>query len=130
MSRLRSLETNSLHSPFASLTPLYFSKTFLGHHLPFFLANVNNFQFSIVLRSSLKNPLEFWLILCQHVSSDRPQLSVLSNLVWWPGTHGLPIDIHIRLLPHVEPEDLPVLGVDGPGDLLQAGLDAGQGGLA
>ena len=38
---LGSFETNSLPSPFASLTPVYVSKTFLGHHPPFPLLLLN-----------------------------------------------------------------------------------------
>merc|ERR1712032_1715371 len=63
--------------------------------------------------------LELRLILSKLLSSDSTKLSILSNLVGRPCTDRLTIDIDIGLLPHIEPDNLSILGVDGPSDLLQ-----------
>merc|ERR1719288_45716 len=89
-----------------------------------FFADINDLQFSIVLRSSLKNSKKFWFILCKHICSNSSQFCILSNLVWGSGTNWFTIDIDIRFLPDIEPDDFTILGVDGSSHLLQASLDA------
>ena len=90
---------------------------------------------------------ELDLALLDDVPGDGAELGVLPDLVGRAGADRGPVNIHVRLLAHVEPDDrpvlyisslslcyparsLPCLGVDGPGDLLQRGLEAGEGGLA
>ena len=51
-------------------------------------------------------------------------------LVGRSGTDGLSIDINIRLLSQIEPDDGSVLGVDIATDFLQSSLKTSQGGLA
>merc|ERR1712107_9707 len=99
------------------------------HQMSSLVDVMNDLQFSIVLRSSLQNPLELWLILGKHFCCDSSKLSIFSNLVRRSGTHWLSIDIHIGLLSHIEPDDLPILGVDAASHLLQTSLDTSQGGL-
>ena len=73
---------------------------------------------------------ELGLVLVEHVSSDGSQLGVLPDLVGGAGAVGVAVHKDAGLLAQVEPEDLPVLGVGGPGDLLQTRLHPGSGGLA
>merc|ERR1719209_977832 len=63
-------------------------------------------------------------------SGDSSKLGILADLVWRPGADGSSIDVHIWLLPHVQPDDLPILGVDGAAHLLEAVLEALCSGLA
>ena len=45
-------------------------------------------------------------------------------------TDGISVNINIGLLADIEPDNLPILGVDCPSNLLQAGLHPSSGGLA
>ena len=53
------------------------------------------------------------------LASNRTMLGVLTQTMEYfiPGTDGLSVYVDIGLLSHVHPDDLPVLGVDGPTNL-------------
>merc|ERR1711928_183428 len=70
------------------------------------------------------------LIGLDEVTGDSSKLGIFSNLVWRPCANWLAVDIDIRLLPQVQPDDWAVLGVDRAGHLLEDDLDAIKGGLA
>ena len=75
---------------------------------------------------------KFQFVLLDLVPVHIAQLSVLTDLVWWPDRPNfedaktkfelgygpradwLAVDVDIWLLPHVHPDDLPILGVDRP----------------
>merc|ERR1719431_275627 len=63
-------------------------------------------------------------------SSDVAKLSILPDLVRRAGTHGLTVDVHARLLPHVQPDDLASLRVDLTTHLVESDLQSGEGRLA
>merc|ERR1719282_1154853 len=102
---------------------------FLNLNLRLFLVDVHNLQLATIDGLPALDLLqEVELVGLDDVPGDVSQLSVLSNLVGRSGTHRFSIDIHIRLLPHVEPDDGAILGVVG-GHLLQTLLEASQGWL-
>ena len=88
------------------------------------------FQAWILLKCNSTHLHELGLVLVEHVSSDGSQLSVLPDLVGGAGAVGVAVHEDAGLLAQVEPQDLPVLGVGGPGHLLQTRLHPGSGGLA
>ena len=53
------------------------------------------------------------------LASNRTILGVLTQTVGYfiPGTDGLSVYVDIGLLSHDHPDNLPVLGVDGPTNL-------------
>merc|ERR550519_202392 len=84
---------------------------------------------SVLLGTSLHHLLELQLVGLDGVPGDISKLGVLSDLVGRPGAEGLTVDIHVGLLPQVQPDDGAVLGVDGAGHLLEDVLEAGGSGL-
>ena len=103
---------------------------FLDFNLRLLLVDINNLQFSSIQSlPSLTLSKEGSLLSLDNVSGDVSQLSVLSNLVWRPGTDWLTIDIDIRLLSHVKPDDGSILGVVGSSHLLKSLLKSLLGGL-
>merc|ERR1712214_26386 len=102
----------------------------LNLNLRLLLVNVNHLELaSINALPALALTKELGLLLLDNVSGDGPQLGVLPNLVGRPGADGLTIDIDIRLLPHVEPDDGAILGVGGAANLLQGLLKSLKGRL-
>ena len=100
-------------------------------NLGLLLVDVDHLQLAAVgALPSLHHLEELHLVRLDDVPGDVAQLGVLSDLVGRSGTHGLPVDVDVRLLPHVEPDDGAVLGVDRPADLLQGSLEPGQCWLA
>merc|ERR1712165_572596 len=96
-------------------------------NLGLLLVDVHHLQLPAVgALPSLHHLEELHLVRLDDVPGDVAQLGVLSDLVGRSGTHGLPVDVDVRLLPHVEPDDGAVLGVDRPADLLQGSLEPGQ----
>merc|ERR1719411_2435258 len=94
------------------------------------LVDVNILELSTVGLGALLAGLdEADLLLLDAVPGDIAELGVLTDLVWRTGAERLSVNIDGGLLPQVEPDDLPVLGVGG-GDLLQGFLKAFSGGLA
>merc|ERR1712020_322866 len=85
---------------------------------------------SVLLGASLHHLLELQLVGLDGVPGDISKLGVLSDLVGRPGADGLTVDIHVGLLPQVQPDDGAVLGVDGAGHLLEDVLEASGSGLA
>ena len=53
---------------------------------------------------------ELHLALLDAVPGDGAELRVLPDLAGRPRADGGPVNIHVRLLAHVEPDDRPVLG--------------------
>ena len=78
----------------------------------------------------MKSEISLIDILVCLACSDVAQLGIFSYFIRRPSTDGISVNINIRLLSDIEPDDLPCLGVDGPCDLLQAGLHPGSSGLA
>ena len=104
---------------------------FLHLNLGLLLVDVYNLQLPAVgALPSLYLLEELDLVSLDNVPGDVAQLGVLSDLVGRSSTHGLPVDVDVRLLSHVEPDDGAVLGVDRPADLLQGSLEPGQCWLA
>merc|ERR1719220_1868495 len=85
---------------------------------------------TVLLGASLNHLLELQLISLDRVPGNISKLSILSDLVGRPGADGLAVDVHVGLLPQVQPDDGAVLGVDGAGHLLEDALEAGGSGLA
>merc|ERR1719289_173516 len=103
----------------------------LDLHLVLLLADVDILQLvGVLLHATFNYPHELGFVGIESCSGDSAKLSVLADLVWWPRTDGGSIDVHIRLLPHVQPDDLTILGVDRAAHLLQAVLEALGRGLA
>merc|ERR1719397_1844862 len=103
----------------------------LDLHLVLLLADVDILQLvGILLHATFNHPHELGFVGIESCSGDSAKLGVLANLVWWPRADGSSVDVHIRLLPHVQPDDLAILGVDGAAHLLQAVLEALGRGLA
>merc|ERR1719221_1734263 len=73
---------------------------------------------------SLALPGEGRLLFLDDVPGDGTKLSILSDLVGRPGTHGVAVHIDGRLLPQVEPDDGAVLGVDTASHFLQHLLES------
>merc|ERR1719402_1346802 len=69
-------------------------------------------------------------VVLDGVPGDVAELSVLAYLVWWPGADGGAVDVDDRLLPHVDPDNLAVLGVVLATGLLDGGLEPGDGRLS
>ena len=106
------------------------SDDLLSLHGVFLLVHVHILQLTVgVLDPAIDHPQEFFLIHLQVLRGDIPELSVLSDLVGWPGAHRVTVNIDYWLLPHVQPDDLAVLGVQSPSHLLQTSLESGDGGL-
>ena len=104
---------------------------FLHLNLGLLLVDVDHLQLPAVgALPSLDCLEELHLVGLDNVPGDVAQLRVLSDLVGRPGADGLPVDVDVGLLPHVEPDDGAVLGVDRPADLLQGSLEPGQCWLA
>merc|ERR1719397_1085699 len=102
----------------------------LNLNLRLFLVDVNHLQLATVGALPPLNLFEkLHLILLDNVPGDISQFSVLSDLVRRPGTDGLTIDVDVRFLSQIEPDDRPVLGVDVTTDFLQSSLKPGQSGL-
>merc|ERR1719397_2037258 len=97
----------------------------LDLHFVLLLADVNILQLvGVLLHATFNHPHELGFVSIESRSGDSAELSVLADLVWWPRTDGGSVDVHIWLLPHVQPDDLAILGVDGAADLLEAVLEA------
>ena len=118
----------------------------LDLNLGLLLVHINNLELiSVRLEPLLDSLEELELPLLDDVPGDGPELGVLPDLVRGPGAHGLTIDIDIRLLSDIKPDDGAVLeliscvlrrklfhdhlGVDIAADLVQGSLKSGQGGL-
>merc|ERR1712045_666704 len=95
------------------------------------LADVNILQLvGVLLHATFNHPHELGFVSIESRSGDSSKLGILADLVWRPGADGSSIDVHIWLLPHVQPDDLPILGVDGTAHLLEAVLETLCSGLA
>merc|ERR1712184_233855 len=95
------------------------------------LADVDILQLvGVLLHATFNHPHELGFVSIESRSGDSSKLGILANLVWRPGADGSAVDVHIWLLPHVQPDDLPILGVDGAAHLLEAVLEALCSGLA
>ena len=82
----------------------------LDLYLGLLLVHINNLEFIPVSLEPLLDSLEeLQLPLLDDVPGDGPELGVLPDLVGGPGAHGLTIDIHIRLLSDIKPDDGAVL---------------------
>ena len=121
-------------------------KAYLDLNLRLLLVDVNHLQLATIsLLSSLDLFQELHLVLLDNVPGDISKLCVLSNLeegiycnlmindniflIWRSGADRLSIDVDIRLLSQVEPDDGTVLGVGVATDFLQSCLEASQGWL-
>merc|ERR1719348_2211953 len=95
------------------------------------LVDVDHLQFaSVVVLPHLALLEEFHLVGLGDVSGDVPELGVLADLVGGAGADGLSVNVDIRLLAQVEPDDGTVLGVLVTAPLVQRILEALDGGLA
>ena len=83
------------------------------------LVNVNNLELVAVRLEPLLDSLqELQLPLLDDVPGDSPELGVLPNLVGRPGADGLAIDVDVRLLSDIKPDDGAILMREYPNYIL------------
>merc|ERR1712200_8883 len=103
----------------------------LDLNLGLLLVDVDNLDLAVVaLGLALDNAEELLLVLLDGLPGHVAELGVLANLVGRAGADGVAVDVDNWLLAHVEPDNLVGLGIDVAADLLDGGVEAGEGGLA
>ena len=83
------------------------------------LVHINNLELVAVRLEPLLDSLqELQLPLLDDVPGDSPELSILPDLVGRPGADGLAIDVDVRLLSDIKPDDGAVLMREYPNNIL------------
>merc|ERR1711971_558024 len=99
--------------------------------LRFLLVDIDHLELAAIASNPLLTFLkEFDLSGLWRVPGHISQLGILPNLVCWPGTDWLAIDVDIGFLSHVDPDNLPRLWVRLSTHLVKGSLKAGHGGLS
>ena len=65
----------------------------------------------------------------KRLTCNVTKFSIFTDLVWWPGTNRVSIDINNGLLPHVQPDNGAILGPFVSTGLLNGSREAFLGGL-
>ena len=75
-------------------------------------------------------PEELLLVLLHRLPGDVTELSILTDLVGWPGADGVTVHVNNRLLAHVQPDDLVGLGIGLSAYFVDGDLKTCKGGLS